>query len=100
MEPAKVIIPMVGNYYATFRCSDIIEMYSGATPPVYGQYPACANVNTTTEGFVAVRASKPTTPEGASATLQLSFGLGVSLLSINLSSNLPLFSATSSLLPF
>jgi hypothetical protein len=78
MEPAKVIIPMIGNYYATFTCKDIIAMYGGATPPVFGQYPACANVNTTTDGFVAVRAGKPTTPEGASATLQLSFGLGVS----------------------
>lgn len=77
MEPAKVIIPMIGNYYATFHCSDIIAMYGGATPPVYGQYPACANLNTTTEGVVAVRAGEFTTPEGASATLQLSFGLGV-----------------------
>lgn len=84
MEPAKVIIPMVGNYYATFRCSDIVAMYGGATPPVYGQYPAYANMNATTKGFVAVWAGKPTLPEGASATLQLSFGLEVRSLSKHL----------------
>jgi Predicted membrane protein (DUF2306) len=74
---STLIITMVGSYYTTMSCDEIIFIH-GSSHPVKEFYPQCSSPNTTVDDLVVVHADFGSgQPEQVGASLGMNFGMAM-----------------------